>query len=44
VLIEPQPTQAEPNPEDDERQVAVVSQHTPVCHAPRALAGDLQAN
>jgi hypothetical protein len=43
VLIEPQPAQAEPKPEADE-QVAVVSQHTPVCRAPGVLAGELQAN
>jgi MFS family permease len=32
LLIEPQPSRAEPKPEADERQVAVVSQYTPVCH------------
>src|SRR2546427_13225437 len=44
LLIEPQPSQAEPEPEADERQVAGVSQHTPVCRARGALAGELQAN
>jgi EmrB/QacA subfamily drug resistance transporter len=44
VLIEPQPAQAEPKPEADERQVAVVSQHTPVCRAPGVLVGELKAN
>jgi hypothetical protein len=44
VLIEPQPAQAEQKPEADERQVAVVSQLTPVCRAGGILAGELQAN
>jgi hypothetical protein len=44
VLIEPQPAQAEPEPEAGERQVAAASQHTPVCRARRVLAGELQAN
>jgi len=44
VLIEPQPAQAEPKPEADERQVPATSQHTPVCRTRRALAGELQAN
>ena len=44
LLIEPQPFGAEREPEADERQVAVVSQHTPVCRARGVLAGELQAN
>src|SRR5689334_16286068 len=44
LLIEPQPAQAEPKPEADERQVPATSQHTPVCRTRRALAGELQAN
>jgi hypothetical protein len=44
VLIEPQRAQAEPEPEAGERQVAVVSQHTPVCRTRGVLAGELQAN
>jgi MFS family permease len=44
LLIEPQPSGAEREPEADERQVAVVSQHTPVCRARGVLAGELQAN
>jgi MFS family permease len=44
LLIEPQPSGAEPEPQADEPQVAVASQHTPVCHARGVLAGELQAN
>ena len=44
LLIEPQPAQVEPEPEAGERQVAVVSQHPPVCRARRVWAGELQAN
>ena len=43
LLIEPQPAEAEREPEADERQVAVVSQHTPVCRARGVLAGELKA-
>jgi len=32
LLIEPQPSEAEREPDAGERQVAVVSQYTPVCH------------
>jgi MFS family permease len=32
VLIEPQPSAAEREPQAEERQVAVVSQYTPICH------------
>jgi hypothetical protein len=32
LLIEPQPAQAEREPEVGERQIAVGSQCTPVCH------------
>jgi MFS family permease len=44
LLIESQPAEAEREPEVGEPQVAVVSQHTPVCRTRRALAGELQAN
>src|SRR6185437_1746719 len=44
VLIEPQPAQAEREPNLGEPQVAVVSQHTPVCRTRRVLAGQLEAN
>jgi len=44
LLIESQRAQAEREPEVGEPQVAVVSQHTPVCRARRVLAGELQAN
>jgi EmrB/QacA subfamily drug resistance transporter len=44
VLIEPQPAQAEPEPDAGERQVPAASQHTPVCRARRVLAGELHAN
>src|SRR5207253_11411346 len=44
LLIEPQPSQAEREPEADERLVALVSQHTPVCRDRGALVGELQAN
>jgi MFS family permease len=44
LLIEPQSSEAEPEPEVGERQVAVVSQHTPVCGERPVLAGELQAN
>jgi hypothetical protein len=39
LLIEPQPAEAEREPEADEHQVAVISQHTPVCRAPTARSG-----
>jgi len=32
LMIEPQPSRAEPEPEGGERQVAAISQYTPVCH------------
>jgi EmrB/QacA subfamily drug resistance transporter len=44
IVIEPQPARAESEPEVDERQVAVSSQHTPVCRTRRALARQLEAN
>jgi hypothetical protein len=44
LLIEPQPAEAEREPEADDRQVAVVSQHTPVCRTRGVLAGELQTN
>src|SRR6266511_2390796 len=44
LLIESQPAQAEREPEVGEPQVAVVSQHTPVCRTRRVLAGHLEAN
>jgi MFS family permease len=44
LLIESQPAQAEREPEVGEPQVAVVSQHTPVCRTRRILAGQLEAN
>jgi EmrB/QacA subfamily drug resistance transporter len=44
LLIESQPAQAEREPEVGEPQVAVVSQHTPVCRTRRVLAGQLEAN
>src|SRR6184192_878365 len=44
LLIEPQPAQAEHEPEAGEPQVAVVSQHTPVCRTGGAPAAQLQAN
>ena len=44
LLIESQPAQAESEPEVGEPQVAVVSQHTPVCPPRRGLAGQLEAN
>jgi hypothetical protein len=44
LLIEPQPAEAEGEPEAGERQVAVVSQHTPVCRTRSVLAGHLEAN
>src|SRR6266498_1962015 len=43
LLIESQPAQAEREPEVGEPQVAVVSQHTPVCRTRRVLAGHLEA-
>jgi Major Facilitator Superfamily len=44
LLIEPQPTEAERDPEVGEPQVAVVSQHTPVCRTRGVSAGQLEAN
>ena len=44
LLIESQPARAEREPEVGDPQVAVVSQHTPVCGTRRVLAGQLQAN
>jgi len=44
LLIEPQPAQAEHEPEAGEPQVAVVSQHTPVCRTGGAPAAQLEAN
>jgi MFS family permease len=44
LLIESQPAQAEREPEVGEPQVAVVSQHTPVCRTRRVLEGPLEAN
>jgi MFS family permease len=44
LLIESQPAQAEREPEVGESQVAVVSQHTPVCPPRRGLVGQLEAN
>jgi hypothetical protein len=44
LLIESQPARAEPEPELGEPQVAVGSQHTPVCRTRRVLAGNLEAN
>ncbi len=44
LLIEPQPTEAEREPEVGEPQVAVVSQHTPVCRTRGVSAGQLEAN
>jgi MFS family permease len=44
LLIEPQPAQAEHEPEAGEPQVAVVSQHTPVCRIGGAPAAQLQAD
>jgi MFS family permease len=40
LLIESQPALAEREPEVGESQVAVVSQHTPVCRTRRVLAGE----
>ena len=44
LLIESQPSEAEREPEVGELQVAVVSQHTPVCGNRGVSAGQLQAN
>ncbi len=44
LLIEPQPAQAEHEPEVGEPRVAVVSQHTPVCRTGGASAAQLEAN
>ena len=44
LLIEPQSSEAEAEQEVGQPQVAVVSQHTPVCGARHVLAGELQAN
>src|SRR5256884_145490 len=44
LLIEPQPARAEHEPEAGEPQVAVVSQHTPVCRTGGASAAQLEAN
>ena len=45
LLIESQPAEAESEPEVGEPQeVAVSSQHTPVCRTRRVLAGHLEAN
>jgi len=39
VLIEPQPAQTKPAPEDGVLKVATVSQYTPICHESPAEAG-----
>ncbi len=44
LLIESQPAQTEREPEVGEPQVAVVSQHTPVCRTRRVMAGQLEVN
>jgi EmrB/QacA subfamily drug resistance transporter len=43
LLIEPQPAEAEREPEVGEPQVAVVSQHTPVCRTRSVSVGRLEA-
>jgi MFS family permease len=44
VLIQPQPAQAEREPEGGEAEVPAASQHTPVCRARGARAAQLQAS
>jgi MFS family permease len=44
LLLESRPAQAEREPQVGEPQVAVVSQHTPVCRTPDVLAGHLETN
>jgi hypothetical protein len=44
LLIEPQPAEAERKPEVGEPQVAVVSQHTPVCRTRSVSVGRLEAS